>query len=103
MKPLYVGDLLPALALTVTVDGVVVDFTAASSVVLTARLDDTLLFANRAATTATALGVVTMAWQAADTDTAGLVTVEIIATFSGKPQTFRPEQQIRILPRLATV
>lgn len=98
---IYRGDLKPDLVITCLDGDAVVDLTAASSVFVIGVRDGTVLF-NRAATSATSLGVVTMLWQTADTTTAGVVEVEVQVTWSGsKPQTFRPPDMVTIAPDLA--
>ena len=101
---MFVGDLLPQLRLDVstTTNGItsLVDFTTATTVVLNATLDGASLFSGRAATTK-GNGFILMDWEATDTDTVGLVTVEAVATWTSKQHTFRASTAITIASRLA--
>lgn len=90
------GDLLPALTITLTDgvdangDPVPVDLTPATTVRVIGFLDNSLLF-NRGVT-GNAQGVVTMPWQAGDTDVAGDIYLEVEVTWPGSlPQTFPPD------------
>lgn len=100
---IYQHDLLPALEVTceevdpVTKARSVVDLTTATSVKVIGVKDGAVLF-NRAATSSTALGVVTMAWQSGDTATSGTIAVEVEVTWPGnKPQTFRPTSLVEVV------
>lgn len=101
---LFRNDLLPALEVTcanynpVTKVSTPVDLTTATSVkVIGVRDDGTSVF-SRAATSATALGVVTMNWQSGDTTTVGNIRVEVEVTWPGsKPQTFRPSELVEVV------
>ncbi|MGL5826892.1 MAG: hypothetical protein ACRCYU_19090 [Nocardioides sp.] len=99
---MYVGDLLPALRVEVTEDEepyAPIDLTAATSVTVRAKLDGVSLFERPA--TSYGVGFAAMDWQAADTDTAGTITVEITATFSGgRQRTYRAQNSICLHPRL---
>jgi hypothetical protein len=97
------GDLAPSLSVTCTSDGGVVDLTAATSVQVVARREGaaTALFTRNA--TGTANGVVTMDWQAGDTDTVGRINVEILVTWvGGVPQRFPATSYlpVDVLPNL---
>lgn len=80
-------DTSPPLRATITDGGSAVDFTPVTVKVIGSR-NGTVVF-SRPATTKTNLGVVTMSWQPADTAVAGLISVEIEATFpDGTVQTY---------------
>lgn len=70
------GDTAPPLHATLTNDGVGVDLAPATAVKVIGKRNGALLF-SRAATTKTDQGVVTMAWQAGDTASPGLISIEI--------------------------
>lgn len=98
---IYRGDLKPDLRITCLDGDAPVDLTVATSVKVIGVRDGVVLF-NRAATTATAAGVVTMLWQTADTAVTGVIEVEVEVTWSGaKPQTFRPPDVVTVAPDLA--
>lgn len=83
------GDLKPSLSITCTSDGAVVDLTTATSITVVARREgaSTVLFSRAA--TGDAQGVVTMAWEAGDTDTEGRINIEVLVTWPGSlPQRF---------------
>lgn len=98
---IYRGDLKPDLVITCLDGDAPVDLTVATSVSVIGVRDGVVLF-NRAATSSTALGVVTMLWQSGDTNLAGVIEVEVQVTWSGaKPQTFRPPDVVTVAPDLA--
>lgn len=95
----YVGDLEPTLEVTITRDGSPVDLTTATGVTMTASLDGQVLFTNSAATVTDATnGVVQRAWQTADTDTAGLVSLRVTITWpTSRKETIAVAEAVRIL------
>lgn len=74
------GDTAPALRATITDNGSPVDLTPATVKVIGKR-NGVAVF-NRAATTKTNQGVVTMDWTPTDTALPGLIAVEIEATWA---------------------
>ena len=101
------GDTLPALTLTVTDDGTPVDLTEATGIRLLVRASadrgsgDPYLEATLADRPAN--GVLTYAWQAGDTATAGTYRVEVEVTWpDGAVQTFPGAGygDLRIVPDL---
>lgn len=98
---IYRGDLMPSLVITCLDGDDPVDLTIATSVFVIGVRDGVVLF-NRAATSATALGVVTMDWVANDTAVTGVIEVEVEVTWPGaRAQTFRPPEMVTIAPDLA--
>lgn len=84
-----VGDLEPDLTITCTSNGAAVDLTAASSVQVVGRAEGATVPLFTRTVTGNASGVVTMAWQAGDTDTVGRILIEVLVTWPGsKPQRF---------------
>lgn len=83
------GDLKPDLTITCTSDGSSVDLTTAASVqVVIRKVGDAAALFTRTAT-GDANGVVTMTWQAGDTDTVGQYATEVLVTWPGsRPQRF---------------
>ena len=84
-------DLLPVLIVTLTDDDdTAEDLTTASGVTVRIKKPDDTVLALRACVVAAdpTTGVVTYTWQAGDTDTAGLLDLEFLATFSAKVKTF---------------
>lgn len=89
-------DTAPALRATITDNGTPVDLTPATVKVIGTR-NGAALFA-RAATTKTNQGVVTMAWDALDTATAGLISIEIECTWpDGTVQTIPPNGYLSVM------
>src|SRR5690349_5999933 len=89
-------DTLPALSITCTSQGSPVDLTAASSVRIIGSMEGQQLFAD--STTGTDQGVVTRAWDAEDTDTAGVLLVEVEVTWPGGGiETFPPDGYLTVL------
>lgn len=82
------GDTAPALRATLTDNGTPIDLTAAAVKVIGKR-NDVAVF-NRAATTKTSQGIVTMNWQAGDTALPGLLSIEIELTW--------PDATVQTLP-----
>lgn len=87
------GDLLPQWRVTLydgePVAGNEVDLSTANGVVIIGVMDGTKIIDRRAASSFNGSGVVTMDWQAADTDTAGIIAFEVEVMWPGaKPQTF---------------
>lgn len=87
------GDLLPQWRATLfdgdPKPGNEVDLSPATAVVIIGVLDGVRIIDRRAATTFNASGEVTMDWQAADTDTPGVIAFEVEVMWpGGKPQTF---------------
>lgn len=81
------GDLLPAWTATLTDGTVPVDLTAATSILVKGYKPDGTTISRTV--TGDANGVVTMAWQATDTEAVGDFLAEIEVTWPGsKPQTF---------------
>lgn len=98
---MYRGDLKPDLVITLMDGDAPIDLSAATSVSVVGVRDGASLF-DRAATSATSAGVVTMAWQAADTNTAGAIEIEVEVVWpGGKTQTFRPRSMVTIAPLAA--
>ena len=96
---MYRGDLKPDLTITCTDDEAPVNLTTATAIRVIGVRNGTVVF-DRAGT-GTAEGVVTMAWQAEDTATAGHIQVEAEVMWPGnKPQTFRPAGVVEIVPDL---
>ena len=92
-----VGDLLPSAVVDVTVDGLPVDFTTASSVTVVGTTVETgVQLFSRAATSATAQGVVTLAWQASDTNAARTISLRIVGVFPGGTRTFLVRQTVNV-------
>lgn len=89
---MYTGDLKPDLEVTCTAD-TAVDLTAASSVRIIGKRDDTIVFDDTP--TLTVDGDTTVAkrlWEAGDTAVAGCIQIEVEATWPGnKKQTFRAD------------
>lgn len=82
------GDLLPAFTVTL-LDGTSkqpVNLTGASSIKIIASQGGSVLFDRTV--TGNSSGVISYAWQAGDTDTAGLIRIEIEVTWPGGKQTF---------------
>lgn len=86
------GDLKPDLEVTLSSPDEVVDTSTAASIRIIGKQDGEILF-DRAPTSDTQVddtSVVTMEWQAGDTDEPGRITIEVEVTWPGtKPQTFR--------------
>lgn len=90
------GDTAPPLKATITDGGSPVDLSVAAVKVIGTR-NGTAVF-SRAATTKTSGGIVTMAWQAADTVTAGLISVEIEVVWpDGTTQSYPPAGYLTVL------
>lgn len=98
------GDLAPELRVQVTSDDLTLTPEALTGANIMGRLDGTVIF-NRPAATITAVpgGVeVTMAFEAADTDEAGPVDIEVELIWPGnKPQTIRTGNILLITPDIA--
>lgn len=96
---MYTGDLKPDLRVTLSDDaGSAVDITTAS-VLIKGRQNGALLFSRAPASTSIVglTSVVTMLWQATDTDTVGRIEVEVEVTWPvGKPQTFRCGEVVEV-------
>lgn len=89
------GDTAPPFQATITDDGPV-DFTTATAIKVIGLRDRTPVFARAA--TGNAEGVVTMPWQQGDTAIAGLVRVEIEATWpDGSITTYPPDGYLHVL------
>lgn len=87
------GDLLPQWKATLydgePKPGNEVNLSTASAVVIIGVLDGVRIIDRRAATSFNANGLVTMDWQPADTDSAGVIAFEVEVMWpGGKPQTF---------------
>ena len=88
------GDLLPSWSCTLFNAGAVVDLSAATAVRVKA-LRGSALVIDRVATTATALGVVTLDWLVGDTDEPCRLDFEVEVTWPGSlPQTFPPNARL---------
>lgn len=90
-------DTAPDLSITLTDNGAVVDLTPATSIKIIASMRGAPVFSR--IVTGTALGVVTMAWQPADTAAAGMLDIEVEVDWPGspaKPQTFPPDGVLRV-------
>jgi hypothetical protein len=74
-------DTVPDLSITLSDNGSVVNLATANTIKIIATLNGVLLF-NRVVT-GTSLGVVTMAWQAADTATVGVIQLECEVDWPG--------------------
>lgn len=100
---LYVkrGDLEPSVSAVLDDAGTLVDLTAATSVRFVMTSSTGVVKVNRAMTKGnqtTDPGLVTMAWQTADTDTAGTYRGEVEVTWPGsRPQTFPGDGYLNIL------
>ncbi len=90
------GDTVPDLSITVTDNGTIVDLTTATTVKVIGTINGSLIFSR--VVTGTALGVVTMPWQPADTATAGMLEIEVEVTWpgTGKIQTFPADGVLRV-------
>lgn len=93
------GDLEPPLKITLSaIDPV--DITSATAIRVIGRQDKAILF-DRAPTTVALNGdtsVVTMDWQAPDTDSLGFIALEVEVMWpGGRPQTFAPLEGIRLV------
>jgi hypothetical protein len=86
-----VGDLTPNLTITCTSANAPVDLTGATTITLVCRKEgQSSAFFSRSVS-GTAQGVVTYAWQAGDTATAGRLLFEVLVTWPGsKPERFPP-------------
>jgi hypothetical protein len=94
---IYRGDLKPDLTITCTSDGNAVDLTTATSIRIIGVRDGTTLFDRTV--TGTDQGVITMQWETTDTTDTGRIHVEAEVTWpGGKPQTFRPQEAIDVVP-----
>lgn len=89
-------DTAPALRVTVTDEfGELANFTPATVKVI-GKLNGVLVF-SRPATTKTNQGIITMAWQPADTATPGLLRIEIEATWpDGTVQSYPPSGYLSV-------
>lgn len=93
------GDLKPDLKITLDDDGTPIDLTGLTLEVHIEKPDGTVV--DRAAT-GDAQGVVTMVWQAGDTDQVGSMRVDVEITWPGpKPQTIRLDDYVTIYAGLA--
>jgi hypothetical protein len=92
------GDLKPDLQVTCTSNNSGVDLTTATTVQFVCRKEGaTSVFFTRNATSVSAQGVATYAWQAGDTDTVGRLLFEVVATWTGsKPQHYPPESSLPV-------
>lgn len=95
---MYTGDLEPDLEVTLSSSAGAVDVTTAVSVRVIGRRGGTIIFdrnPNDDDVTVAVAGdnsVVTMSWEAGDTDAIGRIQVEVEVTWPGtRPQTFRAE------------
>ena len=89
------GDLLPPLEAVLTDDGVPVDLTSATSIRAVGVRRGVTLFDR--AVSGDAQGLVTVDWQAGDTDLLGYFNVEFRVTWPGTlPQTFPPDGSTRV-------
>ncbi len=94
------GDLAPALTITVTDKGKVVDLTEAASVRVIGVMDGTEII-DRGATTFTELGIVTLDLLPGDTDTVGIIIIEVEIMWPGnKPQSVRTDNRLIVTPDL---
>lgn len=94
MTTRYVGDLEPPLIVELSSPDDPVDVTPATGIRVIGRDSTRDIIFDRAPTGFLVVGstsVITMDLQAGDTDTAGLIQVEVEVTWPvGRPQTFRP-------------
>lgn len=89
MLELTQHDTVPALSITCTDNGEPVDLTGAESVKIVGAMEGQLLFNDTA--TGDVDGVVTRAWAAEDTDTAGTILAQVKVTWpGGGRQSFPP-------------
>jgi hypothetical protein len=104
MPEIYAGDLKPDLSISLTNHGAPLDLTSAVSIrIIGKRRSDGSIAFDRSPTTQDKVnGVVTMAWQTADTATADELLIEVEVTWPGtKPQTFHPSGVVRVRPAYA--
>lgn len=101
MMTMYVGDLEPGLELTCMDNRTPVNLTGATAVRVIGAINGVVIFDRAATSFAGTAGVVTMAWQAGDTDTVGLMNIEAEVMWpSSRPQTFRAVRGVQILEDL---
>jgi hypothetical protein len=97
---MYTNDLEPDLEVTLASSDGPVDVSTASSIRVIGKRGTDIIF-DRAPTDTDIVGdtsVVTMAWQAGDTDEIGRIQVEVEVTWPGvRPQTFRPDGGVDVL------
>lgn len=94
---MYVGDLKPDLVVTITDNGQPLSLATAAAVRVIGSFRGATPKFDRAATSYTSGGVITMEWQAGDTDTAGDLLVEVEIMWPGsKAQTVRCDRGVRI-------
>lgn len=96
------GDLEPSLSVTPTSNGTPVDLAGAVAVRVHLMRED-LTVMDRAATVQG--GAAVYAWAAGETDTIGVLDVEVEVTWgtatAPRPQTFPADEQVHIVPALA--
>jgi len=102
---IYTGDLLPPLKITLKDSEVDVNLDQATSVRVLGRRNGELIFDRTGDDISWvhdgAISVVTMPWQAGDTDEAGMIEPEVEVTWPGpKPQTFRPPTAVHVAATL---
>lgn len=97
MSSMKKGDLKPDLEILCTDDGVPVDLTTATSVQVVCRREGATSALFTRTGTGSAVGIVTYAWQAGDTDTVGRLLFEVKVTWpSSKPQRFPPVSYLAV-------
>jgi hypothetical protein len=99
---LYTGDLEPPLTVTLSADDPV-DVTSATAVRIIGTRDGGATEAFSRSPSSTAIvgdtTVVTMDWQAGDTDDPGTIRIEVEVEWPGvRPETFRPSGGVQIRP-----
>lgn len=93
------GDLKPDLLIDLFDADGPIPISTATTVNVVARQNGALLF--KRAVSGSTDGLVTMEWQATDTDVAGTITVEVEIVWPGnKPQTIRPAGVVKVYPDL---
>lgn len=100
MTTRYTGDLEPPLVIELSSPDQAVDVTTATGIRVIGRDSTRNIIFDRAPTDTQVVGstsVVTMDLQVGDTDSQGLVQVEVEVTWPvGRPQTFRPIQGMQV-------
>lgn len=94
------GDLEPDLVVTCYDGTTPVDLTTATAITMVGVLDGSTLFRREVANSG-ADGVITLPWEAGDTDTAGELALEVEVVWPGnRPQTFPVGDKVVIVPDL---